>query len=719
MHIFHNPEVYHYRLKKDSMIFLAKSNLLFYLLIFSCNIQAQVSWQKRHSPNENVQTLHVGPDNNVYAGINSYGIFKSEDEGNTWNNISFGLPDSLIRFVQVASDNKVFVGTGSHGLYQNSNGNWSAINNGLPSGSVLVTSLAGTANGNMYMMSTTGEVYFWNGNIWTNITNNLPSLGRALSVGANGVLYAAVFNSGVYMYNGSNQWVRLGNQMLNDFVIKLAVGTNDTIYALCNSNNVFRCHISGGDWTPISVGLPAVNMNFIAIDSQNRLFVSVSTGKGTIYRSKNNGNTWESCTSDIYTTPFSSIAISSNSKIYTGASGIFKSVNGGNNWQDKSNNLDAPRSIYCLKSLRNGALFVGTKVGPWRSDDNGITWQLRNTGIAHLNILQITENMIGDIVLHGYNSIPKGAIYRSINQGETWTMVAANGCDLYTKIKQHRADTLWATSRFSGATTLSYSVNHGATWINNPLTISAIWDIDVTKDNTIFVVSENEGVSRSDTGGLSFTTGVGNSADWYGNALEIERDENGGIFAGSDWWTHVLWYSLPEQNGNVWVQFTDPDLVVRGIQDMIFDHFNNVFLACEDGGVRMAYNTEWSPSTNWIQSSSGLPSPTTNMLELSFDTTGYMYGIAYTNNGKNGGLFKSTVAINLPKSSVYTFIGNGSWDVASNWEFNQKPPTVLSGSKMVVINPAGNGECVLDVPFELTNGAVLKIRPGKKFRLSD
>ncbi len=694
-----------------------KCHLILLLICLSSLLVSQVSWQKKHSPNENVQAINVGPDNTVYAATNSYGIFQSIDEGINWANISLGLPDSLIRVIQVASDNKVFAGTTSHGIYQYFNGVWSAINNGLPSNSVLVTSFAKTGNGQMYMMSTTGAVYFWNGNIWTNITYNLPSNGRDLSVSPSGNLYAGVFFNGVFKFDGINNWVQVGNAMSNNFVIKVTVGANDTVYALCNSNNVFRCHMNGGNWTLINTGLPAVNMNFIAIDFQNRLFMGTSfAGRGVIYKSANNGNSWAICTANLYTTTFGSITISSSGKLYTGASGIFKSTDAGNNWQDVSTGLDAPRSIYCFKSARNGTFFVGTKLGVWKSLDNGLTWQQRISGVSHFNVLQITENAVGDIIFHAYNSIPKGAIYRSTDNGDNWTQVAANGCDLYTKIKQHKADTLWATSRFSGATSLSYSINNGASWQNNPLTISGVWDIDVTKENTIFLGSESEGVSRSDNGGQSFMLGVGGSIPWYGNVLEIERDENGNILAGSDWWTHVLWYSLPEQNGNIWTEFTDPDLVVHGIQDLIFDHYNNAWLACENGGVRMAYNSTWNANTDWILSSVGLPSNTANMLELSFDTTGYMYAIGYTNNGHNGGLFKSTVPVNLPQSSVFTFIGNGSWDLPSNWEYNQKPDYIVSGAKMIIINPAPNGECVVNAPIQLSNGAILKVRPNKKLR---
>lgn len=683
------------------------------LCLLSWPTYGQITWQKKHSPVENVQTLDVSGGNVIYAGTTSYGIFKSTDEGTTWNNISLGLPDSLVRVVQVATDEKVYIGTGSHGIYQFVNGIWTAINTGLPTNSTLVTGLEKGPGGLMYMINTTGQIYKWNGTTWTDITFNFPSLGKTIAVGPQGNLYAGAFTFGVYVFDGVSNWSLVGNAMPNNFVIKMAISNSDTIYALCNGNNVFRCPSSGGNWTAANTGLPAVNMNFIATDAQNRIFTSPSSGSAAVYRSTNGGSNWSTVTSALSTTNFSSIAFSTTGNTYAGASGIFKSINGGSSWVDKSNGLDAPRSIICFKCTRNGTYFAGTRVGIWRSLDQGLTWQYKNAGITHLNILQITETVGGFVIFHGYNSVPKGAIYRSSNNGDNWTLVAANGCDLYTKIKQHKTDTLWAVSRFSGATSLSYSIDQGITWLNNPLNISAIWDIDVSKENTIFVATESEGVSRSDNGGQTFTLGVGNSTPWYGNVRDIERDENGVIFAGSDWWTHSLWYSSPEENGNTWTQFTDPDLTVHGVQDIIFDQNNNAYLACEDGGVRMATKGVWYANTNWIQSSVGLSSTTANMRELSFDTLGYMFAVGYTNNGHNGGLYKSSVAVNLPQSSVFTFTGSGSWDDANNWAFQQKPPSTLSGNSLIIIDHIPGGQCVRNSIVQLSNDVILKIRPGK------
>ena len=692
-------------------------HLLLYLLILLCNpVIAQVAWIRIPTPNESITSIST-TTTTIYAGTSTYGVFKSTNEGTTWTNISLGLPDSLISGLQTTIDDKLIAATGSHGIYQYNGTTWLAINNGLPATNLQPYNFARATNGNIYMLTITGKIFVWNGAIWNEITFNFPALGRAIAIGPGDNIYAAAFAAGVYKFDGINTWTIVGAPMSNNFVTKLTVSNSDTIYVACNSNNVFRCPAAGGTWTSINTGLPAANMNFIGTDAQNKPFISTSSSYGALYRFATATTSWSLVTPNIYSTAFYCFAISPSGKIYAGAAGVFKSTDGGDSWNDMNPGMDAPKSILAFTSTKAGAMFVGTRVGPWRSMDNGNTWQLTNTGIAHLNIYQILDNAAGDIICHGFNNTPKGAIYRSTNNGDAWTQVAANGCDMYEKIKQHKSDTLWAASRFSGATSLSYSINNGANWINNPLKISAIWDIDFPKEYTIMVGSESEGVSRSDNGGQSFTLGVGNTIPWYGNVITIETDVNGVIFAGGDWWMNSLWFSLPDENGNNWTKFNDPDLVVSGVQDIVFDEHNNVYAAIERGGVRMAYNSVWNANTDWIPSSAGLPSAAVDVLDFSFDNMGYLYAVCYSGNGHDGGVFRSTLAVNPPSSSTYTFIGNGNWDVASNWKNNSKPPAVLSGNAMILIDPPVNGECVLNVAQQVVNGAVMKVAAGKRFRV--
>ena len=70
-----------------------------------------------------------------------------------------------------------------------------------------------------------------------------------------------------------------------------------------------------------------------------------------------------------------------------------------------------------------------------------------------------------------------------------------------------------------------------------------------------------------------------------------------------------------------------------------------------------------------------------------------------------------------PLALVYKFIGDGNWDVPSNWLNNTIPPAVLTGSAEIIIDPVVNGECVLNVVQQINNNAKLTVKLGKKFRV--
>jgi hypothetical protein len=68
--------------------------------------------------------------------------------------------------------------------------------------------------------------------------------------------------------------------------------------------------------------------------------------------------------------------------------------------------------------------------------------------------------------------------------------------------------------------------------------------------------------------------------------------------------------------------------------------------------------------------------------------------------------------------AVYTFKGAGNWNIEGNWESNIIPPVILSGCTQIIINPAGNNECLLNIPLQIIPaGTSLSVMPGKRFRI--
>ena len=61
----------------------------------------------------------------------------------------------------------------------------------------------------------------------------------------------------------------------------------------------------------------------------------------------------------------------------------------------------------------------------------------------------------------------------------------------------------------------------------------------------------------------------------------------------------------------------------------------------------------------------------------------------------------------------YTFTGNGNWSVPNNWMNNSMPPSTLPGCFEIFINHQSGGQCILNVPQTLSQGAKITVLSGK------
>ncbi|GAB3998785.1 hypothetical protein GCM10028807_47400 [Spirosoma daeguense] len=59
--------------------------------------------------------------------------------------------------------------------------------------------------------------------------------------------------------------------------------------------------------------------------------------------------------------------------------------------------------------------------------------------------------------------------------------------------------------------------------------------------------------------------------------------------------------------------------------------------------------------------------------------------------------------------NTYTFTGNGNWNVSSNWLNSTMPPQFLPSGKRIIIAPATNGECILNVPQTISAGGFISV----------
>ena len=65
-------------------------------------------------------------------------------------------------------------------------------------------------------------------------------------------------------------------------------------------------------------------------------------------------------------------------------------------------------------------------------------------------------------------------------------------------------------------------------------------------------------------------------------------------------------------------------------------------------------------------------------------------------------------------TTIYTFTGDGNWNVAANWSNNTIPPAVLPAFSEIVIDAIANGQCVLNISQTISKNAIITVKTGKK-----
>ena len=202
----------------------------------------------------------VVPSGEIFCGIAGYGIFKSTDEGNSWQAKNNGIPhlDSthyyLTRSLTVNAHGEFFVIVGSdegydgnRGVFKSTDGGghwfrqYTGMDYGIPLKRIVVSPV------NDYLIAVSGF---------------LPPHGgifRSTDEGANWVR----------VFNGATSWWGLG------------VNRDGMFFAGARDEGVYRSNVEGLEWT--MAGYPAVDVQAITFDQNGRMFLGTSDG---VFRSR-------------------------------------------------------------------------------------------------------------------------------------------------------------------------------------------------------------------------------------------------------------------------------------------------------------------------------------------------------------------------------------------------------------------------------------------------
>jgi len=514
---------YYLYVKNDNEFFMGKGQGGYNLLYSS---DAGVNWIEVQVTQGQafISKIVMDSQNNLYALSTNLtlALFKSTDNGSTWNIIFEGGTDTSIIWVknlEIVGGDNLLLTSSSHGIYKSTNGGdtWNQANNGLTT--TQVYEIFKSAENEIFALTSIGIFKSSNfGDNW--LSTSFPSL-PVLSMNktsTNRLIVAAAYPSswqGLLYKSDDNgtSWQQI-NSLYTDIRFEKLLVNGEKIIAKTGSGGLFYSTDDGNNWTERNSGIQAVSINDILI-YQNYIFLS---SENLIYRSSDYGSTWSRV---FLPYQFLEFGITSNEEIYVAAFGaLYKTTNFGITWDQISTGINNP--LFTDVSIdKNDNVWIGGYLCKiYVSTNNGISWVNKSNGI---NDNYVTELFTKDdrSLFAGTNS---DGIYRSTNNGADWQFVF-DGWFIMSIVSDLDSNLL------SGSNDgFLKSTDNGLNWINKGFSNSYVWSIVVDSNND-YIVSTFRQIYKSIDGGNSWidiSEGLPPEAQF-----ELAIDELNFIYAGT------------------------------------------------------------------------------------------------------------------------------------------------------------------------------------------
>ncbi|MEZ4961469.1 MAG: exo-alpha-sialidase [Saprospiraceae bacterium] len=284
-------------------------------------------------------------------------IFQSADGGQTWHDISAGLPEGLQAQRFFASDDGLFLG----------------------------------AENGVYRSSTTAVTPVWDKEISLNPHSNIVSAGQAgvFAVNYSGGFFQKLYNTDIWM------------PMFTDFeehsIHTVFEAKDGAIFIGCE-NGLFKSADGGKTWKHVVEDGWVIHI----VESNG---VLLCTNERGILRSANGGEHWDVVVSEggvgiaveVIEGGFAAITYNTESETRR----VRTSTDGGKTWQAIDAGLPPSMLIASIKQV--GKYFLcGHPDGIFRSADNGKTWELLKPSIGKKVFnLSVSGNMVYAVAMDG------------------------------------------------------------------------------------------------------------------------------------------------------------------------------------------------------------------------------------------------------------------------------------------------------------------------------
>lgn len=367
-----------------------------------------------------IRGILISPNGSVFLGANN-GVFRSTDNGTTWIRIlnPAGLTITNTAIVYASWSANGWIGKSTD------NGNtWSQIP-APPAIMGLSWHSSGALFGNWAGRGV--RVTRDEGNTWEVAPIPIMII-YSLAVKVDGMLFAGTDNGFFRSTNSGASWEAkpvqpgLPYPYSQNSILDIVTSQSGVIFVAAYGAGIWKSTNGGEQWThslPSTLELP--DGYSLAVDSIGNIYAGMAyyLYHGTVYKSTNNGLTWEERSQGLPTRTVRGMICISDQILLAApwGVGVFRTTNGGDTWIASSAGLPANSRIFSFAKANTGLIFSCTMdSGAYVSSNGGMSWTRSNSGITTPTIYRIATNSSGTLFA-GTSS----GVFRSTNYGQTWT----------------------------------------------------------------------------------------------------------------------------------------------------------------------------------------------------------------------------------------------------------------------------------------------------------
>jgi photosystem II stability/assembly factor-like uncharacterized protein len=309
------------------------------------------------------------PGTDILFSGNDGGLYKTDDWGTTWQDLSNDLAVTQFYRMGVSFSNPdlLLAGAQDNGVMLYNTGNWKTLRGGDWMECIIdyydeTVMYASGFNGALHKFTDGGDLF--------SPLDSLPPW-------------------------GTGSWIT---------PIVMHPTDNNTLYA--GFKDVYKTINGGDDWSPISTNLtPGGNLGNLCVAPSDPNYIYASSGRRQIWRTAHGGTDWTEINSGLPNDAVSGIAISNVNPhkvwvIYLNFSPgekVYVSDDGGTTWNNYSNGLpNIPINCIVYKNYSNDALFLGSDAGVFYRDADMTEWVDYSTGLPNVIVNDLEIDYVKD-----------------------------------------------------------------------------------------------------------------------------------------------------------------------------------------------------------------------------------------------------------------------------------------------------------------------------------